>query len=64
VQCVGTNYGQDINNELQNKITVFLIEPVHTDDFLMRQSVREVMIRTGQLNIQRVRQAQETILKA
>jgi hypothetical protein len=64
VQYVGTNYGKDINNELQNKITVFLIEPVHTNDVLMRHSVREVMIQTGQLNIQRARQAQETIPKS
>jgi hypothetical protein len=64
LQYFGTNYGQDINNELQNKITVVLIEPVHTDDALMINSVREVMIRTGQLNIQRARQAQETIIRA
>jgi hypothetical protein len=30
VQYVGTNYGQDISNELQNKITVDIIEPVHS----------------------------------
>jgi hypothetical protein len=64
VQYVGTNYGQYINNKLQNKITVVLIEPVHTNDFLKRHSVREVMIRAGKLNIKRARQAQETILKA
>jgi hypothetical protein len=63
VHYFGTNYGQDINNELQNKITVLLIETVHTDDVLMRHSVREVMIRTSQLNIQRARQSQETILR-
>jgi hypothetical protein len=51
VQYVGTNHGQDINNDLQNKFTVVLIEPVHTNDVLMRNIVREVMIRTGQLNI-------------
>jgi hypothetical protein len=64
VQYFGTNYGQDINNELQKNITVVLIEPVHTNDVLARHSVREVMIRTGQLNIQRARQAQDNILKA
>jgi hypothetical protein len=51
-------------NELQNKITVVIIYPVHINDVLLRHSVREVMIRTGQVNIQRVCQAQETILKA
>jgi hypothetical protein len=64
VQYGGTNYGQHINNELQKKISVVLIEPVHTNGVLMRHSVREFIIRTGQLNIQRARQAQETILKA
>jgi hypothetical protein len=64
VQYVGTNYGQDINNKLQNKVWVVLTEPVHTDDVLARHSVREVMIRNGQLNIHQARQAQETILKS
>jgi hypothetical protein len=52
VQCAGINYGQDINNELQNKVWVILTEPVHTNDVLARHSVREVMILNGQLNIQ------------
>jgi chromosomal replication initiation ATPase DnaA len=49
---------------LQNKVWVVLTEPVHTDDLLAKHSVREVMIRNVQLNIQQARQAQETILKA
>jgi hypothetical protein len=64
VQYVGTNYGQDINNELQNKVWVVLTEPVHTDYVLAIHSVREVMIQNGQLNIKQARQAQENILKA
>jgi hypothetical protein len=64
VQYVGTSYGKVINNELQSKVWVVLTEPVHTDDFFARHSVREVMIRNGQLNTQEARQAQETILKA
>jgi hypothetical protein len=63
-QYVGTNYGQDISNELQNKITVILVDPVHTDDVLMKHSLRETMIRNGQMNIQRARKSQETILEA
>jgi hypothetical protein len=63
-QYVGTNYGQDISNELQNKITVILVEPMHTDDVLLKHSLRETMICNGQINIQRARKAQETILKA
>jgi hypothetical protein len=64
LQYVGTNYGQDINNELQNKVWVVLTEHVHTNDVFARHSGREVMIRNGQLNIQQARRAQETILKA
>jgi hypothetical protein len=63
-QYVGTNYGQDISNELQNKFTVIIVEPVHTDDVLLKYGLRETMIRTGQMNIQRARKAQETILDA
>jgi hypothetical protein len=37
---------------------------MHTDDVLVRHGVREVMIRAGQLNIQRAHQAQKTILRA
>jgi hypothetical protein len=47
VKYVGTNYVQDIKNELQNNITVVLINPLHTNDVLKRPSIREVMIRTG-----------------
>jgi hypothetical protein len=64
VQYIGTNYGQDINKELQNKVWFVLTEPVHTNDVLARHIVREVMIRNGQLNIQQARQAQDTILKS
>jgi hypothetical protein len=63
-QYVRTNYGQDISNELQNKITVILVEPVHTDDVLLKHSLRETMIRNGQMYIQGARKAQETILDA
>jgi hypothetical protein len=63
-QYVGTNYGQDISNGLQNKITVILVEPVHTDDVLLKHSLRETMIRNGPINIQRARKSQEAILEA
>jgi hypothetical protein len=61
---VGTNYGQYISNELQNKITVILVKPVHTDDVLLKHGLRETIIRKGQMNIQRARKAQETIIDA
>jgi hypothetical protein len=57
-------YGQYISNELQIKITVILVEPVHTDDVLLKHSLRETMILNGHMNIQRARKAQETILDA
>jgi hypothetical protein len=63
VQYVGTTYGQDISNELQNKVTVTLAEPVHTAEVLTRHAVRELMIRTGQSNIQRARRVQQAILQ-
>jgi hypothetical protein len=64
VKYVGKNYGQDSSNELQNKITVILVEPVHTGDLLTRHGVRKVMIRNGQLNTQRALKAQEKIIRA
>jgi hypothetical protein len=39
VQFVGTNYGQDISNELQNRIPVTLTKPVHTLEVLVRHAI-------------------------
>ena len=39
VQFMGTNYGQDISNELQNKIPVILSEAVHTPEVLARHAI-------------------------
>jgi hypothetical protein len=39
VQLVGTNYGQDISNELQNMIPVKLTKPVHTPEVLARHAI-------------------------
>jgi hypothetical protein len=64
VQHGGTNYGQDISNELHNKISVDIIELVHYAEVLRKHGLREAMIRSGQQNIQRSRQAQEKILEA
>jgi hypothetical protein len=64
VQFVGTIYGQDISNELHNTISVDIIEPVYYSEVLRKHGLREAMIRSGQLNIQRARQAQEKILEA
>jgi hypothetical protein len=64
LQYVGTNYGQDISNELQNKITVDIIEPVHYAEVPSKHGLREAMIRSGQRNIQRARISQEIILRS
>jgi hypothetical protein len=64
VQYVGTNYGQDISNELKNKISVDIIEPVHSAEVLRKHGLMEAMILSGQRNIQRARLAQEKILEA
>jgi hypothetical protein len=64
VQFVGTNYGQDISNELQNKIPVILSEPVHTPEVLARHAIREQMVRTGEENLQRARLSKRVILEA
>jgi hypothetical protein len=49
---------------LQNNITVIIVEPVHTDDVLVKHGLRETMIRKGQMNIQRAQKSQEVILEA
>jgi hypothetical protein len=58
VQYVGATYGQDISNELQNKTTVILTEPVHTASVMARHAAREQMVRAGQANLQQSRRAQ------
>ena len=52
VQYVGMNYGQDISNELQNKVAVVLTEPVHSPTIMARHAIREQMIQNGQANLQ------------
>jgi hypothetical protein len=63
-QYVGTTYGQEISNELHNKTTLVLPEPVHTAAVLTRHATRELMIRKGQANLQQARKAQKVILQA
>jgi hypothetical protein len=64
IQYVGTTYGQDISNELHNKTTLVLPEPVYTAAVLTRHATRELMIRKGQANLQQARKAQKVILQA
>jgi hypothetical protein len=64
VQFVGTNYGQDISNKLQNKIPVILSELVHTPEVLARHAICEQMVRTGEENLQRAHLSKRVILEA
>ena len=64
VQYVGTNYGQDISNELQNKLTVNLVEPVHSPEVIAQHIIRERMTRTGQAKIHTEKETQKIILEA
>jgi hypothetical protein len=48
VQYVGTNYGQDISNELQNKTAVTIPEPVYSDEIRERHEQRDQVVRDGQ----------------
>jgi len=64
VQYVGTTYGQDISNELQNKIELIIPEPTHTAAVITRHTAREQMIRQGQANLQTAHQQQLILLEA
>jgi hypothetical protein len=64
VQYVGTNYGQDITNELHIKITVDFIEPVHYDEEMRKPGLREATIQSGKQKNQRARQARQIIFQA
>ena len=61
---VGSTHGQDISNELQNKTTVLLAEPVHPPVILLRNQARETVIRAGQDRIQAARRASQASLEA
>jgi hypothetical protein len=63
VQFMGTNYGQDISNELQNKIPVILSEPVHTPEVLARHAIHEQMVQTREENLQWARLSKRVILE-
>ena len=63
VQYVGTSYGHDISNELQNKIAVVLPEPEYELAILMRHGARETMVRNGQANLRAERELQRASLQ-
>jgi hypothetical protein len=63
-EYVGTTYGQDISNELQNKSTVVIAELVLAPAILMRHQAQEANTRVGQNNLQDARRAGQAILQA
>ena len=63
VQYVGTTFGSNISNKLQNKTTVVLQEPEHSQAVMTRHAARETMVRAGQLNLQAARQTQRVTLQ-
>ena len=52
-QHVSTKYRQDISNDLNNKIKVKIVTPVHSIHVLVRHATREALVRTGQYSIQK-----------
>ena len=63
VQYVGTSYGHDISNELQNKIEVILPETEYEIAILMKHGAREAMVRDGQANLRAARDLQRASLQ-
>jgi hypothetical protein len=64
VHHVGTIYGHDISNELQNKKTVIIDEPKHTQDVLDKHAAKEVRRQTQQTRLDQARLLQKTQLEA
>jgi hypothetical protein len=63
VQHVGTAYGEDISNELTNRTTVTIAEPVYPPAAIARHAIREELVREGQVNMQIARLEEQTILE-
>ena len=63
-QYVGTEFGQDIANELQNKQEVTLTEPTYSQAVITRHNARLTVVRTAQTNLQTARQQQLVVLQA
>ena len=64
VQHVGTKYGQDISNDLNNKLKVNIVIQVHSNDVLVGHATREALVYTFQSNIQLDCQAQASMLRS
>ena len=64
VQHVGTKYVQEIINDLNRKLKVNLITPVHLTEVLVMHATQEALILTEKSNIQAARWANTRILRA
>ena len=64
VHHVGTIYGHDISNELQNKKTVIIDEPIHTQDVLDKHAAKEVRRQTQETRLDQASLLQKTQLEA
>ena len=64
VHHVGTIYGHDISNELQNKKTVTINKPEHTQDVLEKHAERVVRHESQELRLSNARLDQRRALEA
>ena len=62
--ATGTTYGQEISNELQNRVTFILPEPVYAPAVMTRHAKRVKIIRTGQDALKKAREAKRSKLEA
>jgi hypothetical protein len=64
VQYVGTNYGQDISNEIQNKVRLTIPKPTYSAAIMTKHAQREALIRQGQANLLAAREKRRIQLEA
>ena len=54
-QYIGTKYGEDISNELQNKLRVVIPAPAYSPSMLTRHALRIVLVRSQQVTLKTAR---------
>ena len=64
VHHAGTIYGHDISNELQNRKTITIEEPKHTQEVLGKHAEKEARRLTQQARLIRARELRRTSLEA
>ena len=64
VQCIGATHGQDISNELQNKVHVTIAKPHHSVAMLQWHAARVTVMERSQDNLQQARTMQKVMLEA